>query len=79
MEVEAIDARTYHPAKAPVAQPATAQPSVEIKPLQTAEKVEPVSVASAATANPSVADNVCLCKWVRLNQSKMLTDFPRKF
>jgi rare lipoprotein A len=57
VEVEAIDARTYHPAKAPVAQPATAQPSVEIKPLQTAEKVEPVSVASAATANPSVADN----------------------
>ena len=58
VEVEAIDARTYRSAKAPVAQPATAQPSaVEIKPLQTAEKVEPVSVASAATANPPLADN----------------------
>lgn len=47
VEVETIDARTYSPAKA----------VVEIKPLQTAEKVEPASVVSTATANQPVADN----------------------
>ena len=58
VEVEAIDARTYHPAKAAVAQPATAQPSaVEIKPLQPTEKIEAVSAASAASANPPAAGN----------------------
>lgn len=58
VEVEAIDARTYSPAKTAVAKPATAQASaVEIKPLQAAEKVEPVSVASVATSNQPVVDN----------------------
>ena len=58
VEVEAIDARTYDVAKAPVVKPAPAQASaVEIKPLQTVEKVESVGVASASNSNPPVADN----------------------
>ena len=67
VEVEAIDAKNYVTAKAPVAKPAPKptsnsapleQVAVEVKPLQTAERIEPInsSPTNSAPANvPSSA------------------------
>ena len=60
VEVEAIDARSYVAAKAPSAKPApkplpAEQAAVEIKPLQTSERVEPVNSAPSNASTTAVS------------------------